>query len=265
MAVDFDGTTGFLYRLNDSTNPNPPIFVSLWFYPDSAHDAHLYTRQRATFTLSNYQFLTVRITASSQVEVGCTWTDGASLSASYAASSNTYSTSAWNHVLAYYDPNDFPAYAVWLNGTKTTRNNWVSVSMNRTCLGALITGTVGPAALAFFDGRLADVAEWDNDDGSGLPFWVVADMDKLVTGLYNARMSPDNFLPHRLRRCWPLFSSEYRPEGTMGQAALNASGTVAPASHAPVNRRQRGFGPSSTGRIVTLGTNYKRQSRIVLP
>lgn len=266
MAADFDGSSNLLYRLNDTMSHSLPSFVSLWFYPDSSHTAFLYVRQRATLSNAQWERWDIEISAGGNVLVGTYRETAISLASRYVTSSNTYSTSTWNHVLAYWDPNDFPAYGVWLNGTKTTRDTWVNpVTVGpRTCLGAIITGTVGPAATSYFDGRLADVAEWDNDDGSGggTPHWVEADMDKLVTGLYNARMSACNFLPHKLRRYWPIFNSEYRPEGTMGQAAL--AGSASAASHAPVNRRLR-VQPVSTGRIISLGTRYAKASRIILP
>jgi len=153
MARDFDGSGDYLTQASEVVNEDGPFTVSIWAYPEGS-DLDVVWWQGEDGTFSDGHDIATRGDLPSS-EVGLTtYVSG---SESYAATSNAFNSSAWNHICGIVTSTTSRRIILngdWSNsGTSTTSRNLSTSDTMR-------VARPGHTSSVDFDGRLAQLALW---------------------------------------------------------------------------------------------------------
>lgn len=155
-SVDFNGTTQYLSLASPSwtwTN----YYLSLWFNPDSLHTANLW-RYFGLAGFANYRMV-IGITSAGNAYVEQIHSTLFSITGGTATTANSYTVGAWNHIMVRCY-NATADRTIILNGGTQASDTTAAASVITP--GTLYAAT-NNAASEWFDGRLGEVAEWDDD------------------------------------------------------------------------------------------------------
>lgn len=207
MSRDFNGTTGAL-RCTVAPNLARPWIITLWVKFDTLTGVHtLWSRQKSTAPGPGATFYTIH---AYPVVVGPSTfyyvkylvsENGSDPWTGFCYANVGFSTGVWYQITVWEGANDTDR-TIWVNGDPiTSHTNSILKTMTattHTCLGAFETATT-PSWTQFLDGQLAEVCEWDNDDGAGGEILSQAETGRLALALYESKMRPNLYRPNACR------------------------------------------------------------------